>query len=67
MLPDLGVNISYISKREHNFIRGRDFGSTVEVIAGLDGSESIVVNPSDSLANGQAVTVAPAAARRQQP
>jgi RND family efflux transporter MFP subunit len=45
---------------------GRDFGSTVEVIAGLDGSESIVVNPSDSLASGQAVTVAPADARRPQ-
>jgi RND family efflux transporter MFP subunit len=45
---------------------GRDFGSTVEVVAGLDGSESIVVNPSDSLASGQAVTVAPADARRPQ-
>jgi len=28
LLPDLGVNISYINKRESNFIRGRDFGST---------------------------------------
>jgi len=46
---------------------GRDFGSTVEVIAGLSGGESIVVNPSDSLANGQAVTVVPAEPRRPQP
>jgi outer membrane receptor protein involved in Fe transport len=28
LIPDLGVNISYINKRESNFIRGRDFGST---------------------------------------
>jgi len=39
---------------------GRDFGSTVEVITGLSGGESVVLNPSDSLSNGQAVTVVPA-------
>lgn len=47
---------------------GRDFGSTVEVIAGLNGDESIVVNPSDSLADGQAVSVMPPdPPKRQQP
>jgi RND family efflux transporter MFP subunit len=39
---------------------GRDFGSTVEVIAGLTGSEQLVINPPDSLAEGQSVTVTPA-------
>jgi RND family efflux transporter MFP subunit len=43
---------------------GRDFGSAVEVINGLNGSESIVINPSDSLANGQTVVVAPAETKR---
>jgi RND family efflux transporter MFP subunit len=38
---------------------GRDFGSTVEVVSGLTGAESIVVNPPDSLAEGQRVSVAP--------
>ncbi len=38
---------------------GRDFGSTVEVVSGLTGAESIVVNPPDSLAEGQRVNVAP--------
>ena len=28
LLPDLGVNASYIVKRERDFIRGRDFAST---------------------------------------
>ena len=40
---------------------GRDFGSTVEVVSGLTGGEAVVVNPPDSLADGQAVTVVPAA------
>ena len=38
---------------------GRDFGSTVEIVSGLTGAESIVVNPPDSLAEGQRVNVAP--------
>lgn len=36
---------------------GHDFGSEVEVVAGLDGNESIVVNPPDSLVSGEAVRV----------
>jgi len=40
-------------------VLGRDFGSTVEVVSGLTGAESIVVNPPDSLAEGQRVNVAP--------
>ncbi len=38
---------------------GRDFGSTVEVVSGLTGAEAVVVNPPDSLAEGQRVNVAP--------
>src|SRR5262249_37065536 len=34
---------------------GRDFGTAIEVVSGLTGGESIVVNPPDSLADGQAV------------
>jgi RND family efflux transporter MFP subunit len=37
---------------------GRDFGSTVEVVSGLTGAESVVINPPDSLAQGQRVSVA---------
>jgi RND family efflux transporter MFP subunit len=40
---------------------GRDFGNTVEIVNGLTGNEAVVVNPPDSLAEGQAVIVAPAA------
>jgi multidrug efflux pump subunit AcrA (membrane-fusion protein) len=36
---------------------GHDFGSEVEVVAGLTGDESIIVNPPDSLVSGEAVRV----------
>lgn len=36
---------------------GRNYGDAVEVLEGLKGSESLVVNPSDSLAEGDRVQV----------
>src|SRR5258708_14592585 len=38
-------------------IIGRDYGTDVEILGGLDPSESIVLNPSDSLEEGQTVHV----------
>ena len=37
---------------------GRDFGTEVEIISGLTGNESIIVNPLDSLLPGQQVRIA---------
>jgi RND family efflux transporter MFP subunit len=36
---------------------GQDYGSTVEVVSGLSVRDTVIVNPSDSLANGAAVQV----------
>ena len=36
---------------------GRNFGADVEILAGLKGNESVVLNPPDSLAQGQAVRI----------
>jgi RND family efflux transporter MFP subunit len=36
---------------------GRDYGTEVEILGGLDASEMIVLNPSDSLEEGQTVNV----------
>jgi len=36
---------------------GRDYGTEIEILGGLDPSESIVLNPSDSLEEGQVVNV----------
>ena len=45
---------------------GRDFGTEIEVVAGLKGDEWVVLNPSDSLAEGDTVRVAPPAAPAQE-
>ena len=39
---------------------GRDFGATLEILGGLDISDQIIINPSDSLEEGQKVHVAKA-------
>jgi len=41
---------------------GRDFGATVEVIAGLQPTDEVIVNPSDSLTSGSPVRVSTPAA-----
>jgi RND family efflux transporter MFP subunit len=43
---------------------GRDFGTDVEVVDGLQGDESLVVNPPDSLISGSPVRVASPAAKQ---
>jgi membrane fusion protein, multidrug efflux system len=37
---------------------GRDYGATLEILGGVDAHEQIIVNPSDSLEDGQKVQVA---------
>jgi RND family efflux transporter MFP subunit len=37
---------------------GHDFGSEVEVVAGLNGNENVIVNPPDSVADGETVRIA---------
>jgi multidrug efflux pump subunit AcrA (membrane-fusion protein) len=36
---------------------GRDFGTKLEILGGLDQNDQIVVNPADSLEEGQRVNV----------
>jgi RND family efflux transporter MFP subunit len=40
-----------------NVTPGHDFGNEIEIVAGLSDSDQVIVNPSDSLVNGQAVQV----------
>ncbi|HEX4347508.1 MAG TPA: efflux RND transporter periplasmic adaptor subunit [Vicinamibacterales bacterium] len=48
---------------DHNHARlrpvtiGRDFGATIEVTSGVTDNDEVIVNPPDSLIDGQAVTV----------
>lgn len=36
---------------------GRDFGDTIEIISGLQGNESVIVSPPDSVVNGEKVQI----------
>ena len=42
----------------HPITIGRDFGATLEVLGGVDQNDQIIINPSDSLEEGQQVHVA---------
>jgi RND family efflux transporter MFP subunit len=56
-----GLQVASITGGNHvNLIPitlGRDFGNEVEVVAGLKGDESVVLNPPDSLVNGETVRI----------
>jgi multidrug efflux system membrane fusion protein len=45
---------------------GRDYGTTLEILGGVAPTDQVVVNPSDSLEDGQPVNVAQAPPNRQQ-
>jgi hypothetical protein len=40
-----------------NVTAGHDFGNEIEIVAGLTDSDHVIVNPSDSLVNGQTVQI----------
>jgi RND family efflux transporter MFP subunit len=37
---------------------GRDFGDSIEIVSGLQGSESVITNPPDSITDGEKVQIA---------
>ena len=49
----------------HKIEAGRDFGKTVEVLSGLSADEDIILNPPDSIADGEIVSVAKPQAKPQ--
>jgi hypothetical protein len=42
----------------HKVDIGRDFGQTVEVLAGVSPTDRVIVNPADSLVSGTTVRIA---------
>jgi RND family efflux transporter MFP subunit len=59
-----GLQVAVVDDQQRvhltNITSGRDFGTEIEVIAGLKPSDTVVVNPPDSLADGAQVRVAAA-------
>ena len=58
-----GLRVVAVDGKNHADLKritmGHDFGNEVEVIAGLEGNEQIIVNPPDSIEQGQEVRIAP--------
>jgi membrane fusion protein, multidrug efflux system len=56
-----GAQVAVVDKDGKVHLRpisiGRDFGATLEILGGIEASDQIVVNPSDSLEEGQQVHV----------
>ena len=44
---------------------GRDFGQTIEILAGVSAKDRVIVNPGDSLATGTTVSIAQAAEKEK--
>jgi len=61
-----GLRVAAVTDGRHAELKqvtlGHDFGSEVEVVAGLAGNESVIVNPPDSIVAGEEVRIAPPAA-----
>jgi len=59
-----GAQVALVDKDGKVHLRpisiGRDFGATLEILGGIEVSDQIVINPSDSLEEGQQVHVAKA-------
>jgi RND family efflux transporter MFP subunit len=56
-----GLRVAAVKDGKANLIPltiGRDFGSDVEVLTGINGDESLIVNPPDSIVSGQPVRLA---------
>jgi RND family efflux transporter MFP subunit len=61
ILSPEGLRVATVDSSHHAHMvpvtPGRDFGSTVEILAGLKPGQSIVANPPDSLTDGEEVRV----------
>ncbi|MFZ1918229.1 MAG: efflux RND transporter periplasmic adaptor subunit [Terriglobales bacterium] len=42
----------------HSIVIGRDYGNTIEILGGIEATDQVIINPSDSLEAGQQVHVA---------
>jgi RND family efflux transporter MFP subunit len=57
-----GLQVGVVKDGNHaqlaNIILGRDFGSEVEVVSGIQADDQVIINPPDSLISGEEIRVA---------
>jgi len=63
--PQVATVDSHNRVQLKSIVQGRDFGSSIEVLAGLDDRDQVVVNPPDSIINGVFVHMLSPAAGQQ--
>jgi RND family efflux transporter MFP subunit len=63
--PQVATVDSHNRVQLKSIVQGRDFGGSIEVLAGLDDGDQVVVNPPDSIINGVFVHVLSPAAGQQ--
>jgi RND family efflux transporter MFP subunit len=63
-----GLQVATVDGTGHiklkSIVQGRDFGSTIEVLSGIEANDRVVVNPPDSITDGVPVRVAAPAAEQ---
>jgi len=56
-----GLRVATVPDGQHAVLKpvtlGHDFGNEVEVVAGLNGDETVIVSPPDSIVSGQSVRI----------
>jgi len=55
------LNVAIVENGKANLVPvmpGRDFGDSIEIISGLQGNESVISSPPDSIVPGEAVQIA---------
>ena len=56
-----GLNVAIVENGKAKLVPvmpGRDFGNTIEIISGLQGNESVIMSPPDSIVTGETVQIA---------
>jgi RND family efflux transporter MFP subunit len=57
-----GLRVATVDNQQHAQLKqitvGRDYGSEIEIVAGLSGDEAVIANPPDSIVDGEEVRVA---------
>jgi len=56
-----GLNVAIVENGKAKLVPvmpGRDFGNTIEIISGLQGNESVISSPPDSIVAGEKVQIA---------
>ncbi|MEA3151661.1 MAG: hypothetical protein QOD56_2600 [Gammaproteobacteria bacterium] len=64
-----GLQVATVDGSQHiklkSIVQGRDFGSTIEVLSGIEANDKVVINPPDSITDGVPVRLATPAAEQQ--